>query len=68
MTFSSSAPPDPPMDLTNGGVSPAATSAPLDWTTFRRVFLIDDAWRPLMEPELANPLTAHLLADRKSVV
>nr|ADM22784.1 uracil-DNA glycosylase [Human alphaherpesvirus 1] len=63
VTFSLSAPPDPPMDLTNGGVSPVATSVPLDWTTFRRVFLIDDAWRPLLEPELANPLTAHLLTE-----
>nr|QAU10921.1 UL2 [Human alphaherpesvirus 2] len=61
--FSASTTPEQPLGLSGDATPPLPTSVPLDWAAFRRAFLIDDAWRPLLEPELANPLTARLLAE-----
>ncbi|YP_443848.2 uracil-DNA glycosylase [Papiine alphaherpesvirus 2] len=60
VTFGAPAPAAPALGL---GDAPAACPLPLDWPEFRRRFLVGDAWRPLLEPELANPLTARLMAE-----
>ncbi|ARS01639.1 uracil-DNA glycosylase [Macacine alphaherpesvirus 1] len=60
VTFASAPPPRPSLGLDD---APPDGPLALDWPAFRRRFLVGDAWRPVLEPELSNPLTARLMAE-----
>ncbi|AQS79214.1 uracil-DNA glycosylase [Ateline alphaherpesvirus 1] len=47
---------DPP-----GAVAEAPPA--FDWARMRELFGVDEAWRPIIEPELASPTTSRLLAE-----
>ncbi|NP_851861.2 uracil-DNA glycosylase [Macacine alphaherpesvirus 1] len=60
VTFDSQPPSRPSLGLDDAH---ADRPPALDWTGFRRRFLVGEAWRPVLEPELSNPLTAQLMAE-----